>query len=185
MQRIIVTYGLIGGAILAAMLLVTVPFQDAIGFDRGAIIGYTTMVAAFLMVFVGVRNYRDHVAGGHITFGHAFLVGLAITGVITACYVVAWEFIFYFLSPDSVDKYVAYQLEQQRASGASEAEIATYARDMAAFVEMYRNPLVNIAITAIEPMPVGLVFTLVTAGITSRGGRRAADATDAGPATAR
>lgn len=184
MQKIVLTYGLIGGAILGAMLLVTVPFQDAIGFDRGAIIGYTTMVAAFLMVYVGVRSYRDTLAGGTITFGQAFLVGLAITGVITACYVVTWEFVFYYLSPDSVDKYVAYQLEQRRASGASEAEIATYARDMADFVEMYRNPLVNIAITALEPMPVGLVFTLVTAGVTSRG-RRSADAADAGPATAR
>lgn len=169
MQRIVLTYGLIGGAVLSAMLLVTIPFQDAIGFDRGAIIGYTTMVAAFLMVFVGVRTYRDTLSGGTITFGRAFMVGLAITAVTTACYVVTWEVIFYYLSPDFMEKYVAYAAEQKRAAGASEAELAAQAREMAGFMEMYRNPLVNIAITALEPLPVGLVFTFISAGVLSRG----------------
>jgi len=36
------------------------------------------MVVAFLMVFFGVRSYRDNVAGGSVTFGHAFAVGLAV-----------------------------------------------------------------------------------------------------------
>ena len=39
---------------------------------------------------------------------------------------------------------------------------------MAEFKEMYKNPLVNIALTFLEPLPVGLVFTLVTAGVLSR-----------------
>jgi hypothetical protein len=33
---------------------------------------------------------------------------------------------------------------------------------------MYKNPLVNIAFTFLEPLPVGIVFTLVTAGVMSR-----------------
>ena len=42
------------------------------------------------------------------------------------------------------------------------------AKEMADFGEMYQNPLVNVAFTAIEPLPVGLVFTLVTAGVFGR-----------------
>ena len=30
------------------------------------------------------------------------------------------------------------------------------------------NPLVNVAFTLLEPLPVGLVFTLVSAGVLSR-----------------
>ena len=37
MRRIVLTYGLRAGAILAAMMLVTIPFQDRIGFDYGMI----------------------------------------------------------------------------------------------------------------------------------------------------
>ncbi|MGE0041035.1 MAG: DUF4199 domain-containing protein [Vicinamibacterales bacterium] len=168
MQRIVLTYGLIAGAILAVMMLGVLPFQDQIGFDKGAVIGYTTMVVAFMMVYFGVQSYRDTVAGGQVTFGRAFLVGLLITGVATACYVVTWEVIYYGLAPDFGEKYAAYALEQARASGATEAELASKAREMAEFTTMYRNPLVNIAFTLLEPLPVGLVFTLVTAGIVSR-----------------
>ena len=51
MKKIVLTFGLIAGAILSAMMLLTLPFHDQIGFDKGYIIGYTTMVLAFLMVF--------------------------------------------------------------------------------------------------------------------------------------
>ncbi len=48
MKRIVLTFGLIAGGILSAMMLLTVPFMDSIGFEKGAIIGYTSMVLAFL-----------------------------------------------------------------------------------------------------------------------------------------
>jgi hypothetical protein len=173
MRKIVLTFGLIAGAILSAMMLLTLPFLDRIGFDQGEIIGYTTMVLAFLMVFFGVRSYRDHVAGGSVTFGRALTVGLLITAVASACYVATWELVYYKLAPDFGEKYAAYSLEKTRQSGASEAEIAREVERMAKFQEMYRNPLVNIGITFLEPLPVGIVFTLVTAGVLSRR-RRAA-----------
>ncbi len=168
MRKIVVTYGLIAGAILSAMMLATVPFMERIGFDRGAIIGYTTMVAAFLMVFFGVRSYRDNVAGGRISFGRAFKVGLLITAIATVCYVATWQLIYYQFTPDFADKYAAYAIEKARGAGATDAQLAAKVTEMAEFKEMYRNPLVNIGFTFLEPLPVGLLFTLVTAGVLSR-----------------
>ncbi len=168
MRKIVLTFGLIAGAILSVMMLVTIPFQDQIGLDKGTIIGYTTMVLAFLMVFFGVKSYRDNVAGGSVSFGRAFLVGILITLVASVCYVATWQVIYYKIAPDFMDKYSAYAMEQAKASGATEAQIATQKKDMDEFMEMYKNPLVNIAFTFIEPLPVGIVFTLVTAGVLSR-----------------
>lgn len=168
MQRIVLTFGLIGGVVIAVMMALTLPLQDQIGFDRGAIVGYTTMVLAFLMVYFGVRSYRDSVAGGALTFGRAFTVGLLITGVITVCYVVTWQVMYYGFMPDFIDKYTAFALEKARLSGASESELATQAKKLAEFATMYKNPLVNIAFSFLEPLPVGLVFTLVTAGVLGR-----------------
>lgn len=175
MRKIVLTFGLIAGAILSAMMLIALAFQDQIGFDRGAVVGYTSMVLAFLMVFFGVRSYRDNVAGGRVTFGRAFTVGLLITVVASICYVATWEVIFYRLAPDFTDKYAAHTIEKAKASGATEAQIAETTRQMMAFKEMYRNPLVNVALTLLEPLPMGLLFTLVTAGVLSRK-RRTADA---------
>src|SRR5688500_17636587 len=94
MKKIVLTYGFIGGAMLVAMFLLTIPFHDQIGFDRGIYVGYTTMVVAFLMVYFGVVSYRDNVAGGTISFGQAFKVGVVISLIIMTCYVAAWQVIY-------------------------------------------------------------------------------------------
>lgn len=168
MRKIVLTFGLIAGAILSVMMLITMSFHDQIGFDRGLVIGYTTMVLAFLMVFFGVRSYRDNVAGGQVSFGRAFKVGFLIMALATVCYVATWELIAYRLAPDVMEKYAAHTLERARQSGASEAQIAVQQKKMAEFAQAYRNPLVNIAYTTLEPLPVGLLFTLVSAGLLSR-----------------
>jgi Protein of unknown function (DUF4199) len=173
MRKHVLTFGLIAGAILSAMMLISLLFQDQIGFDRGMIVGYTSMVLAFLMVFFGVKSYRDNVAGGSVTFGRAFTVGLLITLLASACYVATWEVISYRLAPDFMDKYAAYTIEKAKRSGATQAQIEARTQEMERFEEMYKNPLINIAFTLLEPLPVGIVFTLVTAGVLSRK-RRAA-----------
>ena len=168
MRKIVLTFGLIAGGILSVMMLISMSFVDRIGFEKGEVIGYTTMVLAFLMVFFGVKSYRDHVAGGTVTFGRAFKVGLLITLVACVCYVATWQVIYYKLAPDFADKYAAYAVEKAREAGASDALVNRKMEEMARFRDMYRNPVVNAAITLIEPLPVGLVFTLVTAGVLSR-----------------
>lgn len=169
MRKIVLTFGLIAGAILVAvMLLVTIPFHDEIGFDTGLIIGYTAMVLAFLMIYFGVRTYRDNEAGGSVTFWGAFKVGALIMLIATACYVVTWEVYYFQFAPDFVDKWAASAIETARVAGATEAELAAKAQEMARFKVMYDNPLINIAYTTLEPLPVGLLFTLLTAWGLSR-----------------
>jgi Protein of unknown function (DUF4199) len=168
MRKIVLTFGLIAGAILSVTMFVALQFQDEIGFDRGAVVGYTSMVLAFLMVFFGVKSYRDNVAGGSVTFGGALKAGLLITLVATVCYVATWQVIYYRFAPDFIDKYAAYVMDQARKSGATDVQLAEQQKKMADFKEMYKNPLVNIAFTALEPSPVAVVFTLVSAGVLSR-----------------
>lgn len=175
MKRIVLTFGLIAGAILSVMMLIQMSFIERIGFERGMVIGYTTMVLAFLLIFFGIRSYRDNVAGGRVGFGRATAVGLLIMLVASACYVATWEFVYFRMMPDFADKYAAHAIEKARAEGAPASEIDALTRDMDSFRTEYRKPLVNIAYTFLEPLPVGLVMTLVSAGILRRGRRRESD----------
>ncbi|HEX8245458.1 MAG TPA: DUF4199 domain-containing protein [Longimicrobium sp.] len=168
MKRTVWTFGLIAGGILSAMMLLTIPFIDRIGFDRGEVIGYTSMVLAFLLVFFGIRSYRDNVAGGAVSFGRALVVGLLIVLVASACYVATWELIYFTVAPDFLTRYMAYAADQARASGASPAEVQQKIAEMQQFAKLYQNPLMNAAFTFLEPLPVGLVFALVSAGVLSR-----------------
>ena len=169
MRKIVLTFGLIAGAMLSVVMLISMAFHDQIGFDwRGYVVGYTSMVLAFLMVYFGVRSYRDTVAGGTIRFGKAFGVGLMIAAVASVCYVATWEVIYFGFMPDFADKYAAHAVDKARQAGATDAQIAETVKKMNDFKESYRNPLVNIAWTFLEPLPVGLIFTLVSAGVLSR-----------------
>src|SRR5687767_2395792 len=114
MKKTVLTFGLIAGGILSLMMAITMPFHDQIGFDRGEIIGYTTMIAAFLLIFFGIRSYRDNVAGGSVSFGRAFKVGALIALVASVCYVATWEVIYFNFAPDFMGKYQAHLLEKAR-----------------------------------------------------------------------
>ena len=124
MRKVVLTFGLLAGAVLSATMLVALRFHEQIGFDRGALVGYSSMVVAFLMIYFGVRSYRDTVAGGHVGFGRALAVGLLITLVATSCYVATWQVVYYGFMPDFMEKYAAYALERARAAGASAEELA-------------------------------------------------------------
>jgi hypothetical protein len=176
MKRIVLTFGFIAGGILSVMMLLTLPFMHKIGLERAMVIGYTSMVLGFLMVYFGVRAYRDTVGNGRVGFGRAFAVGILITLLGSACYVATWEVIYNTMMPNFADDYAATVLKEARASGASEQQIAAKTRELAEFKEMYANPVMNVAMTFLEPLPVGLLLTLVSAGVLSRKRRYTPDA---------
>jgi hypothetical protein len=165
MKKTVLTFGLISGAVSAATMLATVPFAETIGWEKGEILGYTMIVLSGLMVFFGVRSYRENVGGGRLTFGRGVAVGVLITLISSACYVGAWEFVYYRLMPDFADKYAAHMVEHAKASGASQQKVEETAQKAKDFKKMYANPAINVAMTFMEVFPIGLVVTLLSAGI--------------------
>ena len=164
MKRIVLTFGLIAGAIMSAMMGITMPFHDRISPNNGMVIGYTTMVLAFLLVFFGIRSYRDTVGGGRISFGRALGVGLLIMLIASACYVVTWEIIYFNFLPDFGEKYAAHAVESLRNSGKPPEQIQQEIEQMTKMMTLYKNNIFfNLAITFSEPLPVGLVMTLISA----------------------
>lgn len=165
MKKVVLTFGSIAGAISALLMGITTVFADRIGFDKGEYIGYTTIVLASLLIFFGVKAYRDNELGGTITFGRALGVGLGIALISAVCYVVAWEVMYYLFMPDFMDKYGAYLLAKLKARNASQGEITTQMEAVARMKVMYANPLWNAAMTILEPLPINLLVTLASAAI--------------------
>lgn len=165
MRRIVLTFGLIAGAVMSAMMLITVPFHEQLGDGTGMALGYTAMVLASVLIYVGIRQHRDVVLGGSISYWQGLKVGLLISAVAVACYVITWQVIYYGWFPDFAEVYGAEAVRRLQESGASAAEIAETTAEMQRFAELYKNPLVNIAFTILEPLPVVLLFSLVSAGL--------------------
>src|ERR1700749_2626560 len=109
MRKTILRFGLASSAILVALSAAMLPCMNGtVDFEHGEVLGYSTMVLAFLMVFFGVKSYRDNIAGGAIGFGKAFQVGIGITLITCAVYVIAWEITYFNFMPDFLDKYNAH-----------------------------------------------------------------------------
>ena len=168
MRKIIVTFGLISGALSSLVMIALVTFGNRIGFDRGAVIGNASIVLSFLMVFFGIQTYRDNIGNGQITFLKAFAVGLSITLISCIFYVVTWEVIYYNFIPGFWDAYGVHLVEKLTASGASPAAIQAKLEQVRKYKELYKNPLFNAALTFIDPFPIGLGITLISALILRR-----------------
>jgi hypothetical protein len=165
MKRIVLIFGLISGVVSSGLMFLTLPFLESGTNDYGYAIGYTCILLSLLLVFFGIRSYRENVGKGSISFGRAFAIGILITVISCVFYVASWEVIYFNFMPDFVEKYTARTVAKMRQKGESDAAIAETRKKMAAMKVMLDNPATNAAMTFIEPFPVGLLVTLVSAAI--------------------
>ena len=165
MTKVVLTFGLLSGAVAAIMMFLTLPFAERIGFDRAVYVGYTVIVISMLFVYFGVRSYRDNVLGGQVSFGKAFTAGVLITLISSVCYVAAWLVMYYGFMPDFAAQYAAHLVEQARVSGASPAEIDAAIKQGEQAKEWLANPLINAAVSFTEPLPVGLLVAVISAAV--------------------
>lgn len=171
MKKNIIIYGLIAGLIVSSIMLLSVNFishHEDVDYNTSLFIGYASMLIAFSLVFVGIRNYRDKYNGGVISFGKAFTIGILIVLIASTIYVLAWLIDYYFFIPDFMEKYSAHMLDELKASGASQVKIDEQTKEMANFSEMYKNPFFNAMMTYAEILPVGLIVTLISSLILKR-----------------
>jgi len=161
MKKTVLTFGLISGAVMTAMMFATLPFTDSPWLQsHSMVIGYTTMVLSFMLVFFGIRSYRENLGGGTITFGRAFAVGILITLISSVLYVITWE-IMYFGIPSFGERFMTMCVAHIKNSGASPEAIQTQLNQL----KYLDNPFINAAMTFTEPFPVGLIITLISAAI--------------------
>ena len=168
MKKVVLTFGIISGLIMSAMFVITIPFHDAMSMETGLVIGYASMLAASLLIYFGIRSYRDNVAGGRVGFGRAFAVGILIATVSGVLYVATWEIVYPRFMPDYFEKYQEHQLEEARQKGATPAEIEALRQKTERDIATYTHPVWSKLIVFLEPLPVGLVVTLISAWMLSR-----------------
>ena len=173
MRKIVLVFGLISGIIVSVLMYMMLPAQgEKMNFDRGMITGYITMIIALSTIFFGVKNYRDKVNAGHVNFGKAFLIGLYISLIASAFYVVTWELYFRTAGSSFMADYTQYTLGKMKSNGSSDAEVLKEAKEMKTMWEAYQNPGVRYFMTAFEILPVGIVVSLICAAILKRPKRK-------------
>lgn len=84
------------------------------------------------------------------------------------CYGVVWAIVYANFMPDFADKYGAFMIDKVKASGGSAEKIAEVTTQAAEMKRLMDNPLTNAAMAFLEPFPVGILASLISAGILRR-----------------
>ena len=166
MIRTILSYCVLAGAIVAVPLFgMVLLMADQPPPAWGMAIGYALMLIAFSTVFIAIKRRRDVEGGGVIRFWPALGLGLGISLVASLFYVIAWEAALAVSGADFIAQYARSTIEAERAAGASAAELARLSAEMAKLQQDYRDPLFRVPLTLLEILPVGVLASLVSAGL--------------------
>lgn len=158
MNKIVLKNGLFGSSIVTALLLsVTFYMKANPEKEVSMFFGFAGMLVAFIFVVLGVKQQRD-TNNGFISLGKAFLTGFWITLIISTIYVIVWLIIFYNFFPNFAEHYTDMAIAK-----ASPDEVAQVTEEMNSFKEMYKNPIMVILLTYMEILPLGIVFSLISA----------------------
>ena len=168
MIALILRYGIVAGLIVATPMvwrMLAAHAGDTHEPVAGMLVGYATMLVALTAVFLGVKHYRDKVLGGVIRFLPALGIGLAISALASLIYAIGWEISIANSSFDFIAFYKNLMIESARAKNPSPEVLAKAIADANSFATMYANPLYRFPLTFIEMFPVGLLVSLISAGI--------------------
>jgi hypothetical protein len=166
MLKRILTFGVLAG------LIVGVPeFAMSVAMDHhpplanSLVIGYLIMLVALSAIFAAIKRYRDVELGGVIGFWPAFGLGLGISVVAGIFYVLSWEAAMAVTHMDFAGGYAKMMIAQQQAKGVSGEALAKFIAEMDAWKVQYANPLYRLPMTFAEIFPVGVLVSLVSAGL--------------------
>lgn len=170
MKKQIWTYGISIGISVAVLMYISfkIWMGDNPDFSMSEIAGYSSMLLSFALLFIGIKQYRDKQLGGYISFKKAFLMGLYMTLIASAIYVIGWMIYSSSNMTDFMDQYTSHMLDKMAKEGANNAEIEAKKEEMAYYAELYKNPFWKAVMTFVEIFPVGLIISLISALILKR-----------------
>jgi hypothetical protein len=166
MFKKILSYGTVAGLIVGTELsVVTITMNGHVQGAWGYALGYATMLVALSAIFIAIKRHRDIDLGGVIKFWPAFGLGVGISIVAGILYVAAWEVAQSVTHMDFAGSYAKSMIQDQVAKGVNGEALAKFTAEMERFKTQYADPLYRLPMTFAEIFPVGLLVSLVSAGL--------------------
>ena len=173
MKKVVLTFGLIAGVVIAALVWVVAWLceSDLIAFERMEFVGYASMLIALSMVFFGIKSYRDNYSNGKITFWKGVQVGLLISliaGVLYFFGALSYNLANPGFQARFIEKYTQFTVGKLQAEGAPQEKIDSARAEIELMEKLFENPLFFFAIAMVEILPVGIIVTLISAALLRR-----------------
>ena len=167
MKSTVLKFGVYSSILLIIFFGISFLLEDVMNFSTSEIFGYVTIVLALSFVYFGIRNYRDAINKGAVSFGKGLKIGVLITllsaitfGLINVVYTEV-------INPEFTAEYYEYSIKKHRESLPSEALKAKLI-ELESQKDLFKNPLVNFAIMGLTVFIIGFIISLISGFILQR-----------------
>jgi len=161
MKKIIIRYGTYSALTLIVLFGLTFLFGKNLDFGASEKIGYASMFIGMIFVYLGIREYRETVGEGKISFWQAVKVGLLIVTIPSIAFGVLDVIYVTIINPDFVDNFYNYSLAEMKTN-LSAAEYEVKAKEMESQREMFSNPFFQFVIMGLTVFLVGVVASFIS-----------------------
>jgi hypothetical protein len=161
MKSTIIKFGMYSSILLIILFGISFLFEGAMDFSTSEIFGYLTIVLSLSFVYFGIRNYRDAINQGTVSFGKALKVGVLITLLASITFGLINVVYTEIINPEFTAEYYEYSIEKYRESLPEEA-FKTKLIELESQKDLFKNPLVNFVIMGLTVFIIGFIISLIS-----------------------
>jgi Protein of unknown function (DUF4199) len=124
--------------------------------------GYLTMLLAMIFVFMGIRQYRDRVNSGSLSFVQGLKIGILIV-LIPAVFFGLFDVLFTeVLQPGWKETYYTHYIDKLRVNTPPD-KLAAALKKANDEKEMFANPVFQFLLMSATVFIIGLMVTIISA----------------------
>jgi len=159
MKNPIIRNGVYSG--LTMFVLFAIAYFIGGDFGMQEIIGYLSILISLIFVFLGIKQYRDEIGNGNITFGKAMQVGLLIVLIPSIVFGLYNLIYIEYIDPNFIENYYADALAKMKDSLPPE-EFSIKAVEIEAEKEAFGSPTVQFGAMAATVFLMGVVVSIIS-----------------------
>jgi hypothetical protein len=161
MQRTVWRYGGFSVLIVAFYFFSTWLLFNSPNYTNQAILNWIGIVLSLIFVFVGIKDYRDRVNQGVLSFGEGMKVGILIVILPTLAFGLLDVLYVKYLDPAFFDKYYTYVVNQMQAKFPAN-EWAARLKKIQQRRSFFGNPTGQFVVMSLSVFVVGLIITAIS-----------------------
>lgn len=161
MKKIVIAYGLYAALTLVVLFGLTFLLGKGLHFKTAEQLGYASILLGMIFVYLGIREYREKVGGGKVSFWQAVKVGLLIASIPSVAFGLFDVIYVTFIDPGAIDHFYNENLAELKAS-LPPVEYEIKAAKMESQREMFSNPFFQFVIMGLTVFLIGVVASLIS-----------------------
>ncbi|MFK7771429.1 MAG: DUF4199 domain-containing protein [Saprospiraceae bacterium] len=164
MKKIILRYGIYSSLTLVVLFGLTFLFGKNLDFGASEKLGYASILIGMIFVYLGIREYREKIGMGKISFWKAVKVGLLIVSIPSIVFGLIDVIYVTFIDPDFIENFYNHSLAELKTSlPAAEYEIK--AAEMESQRAMFSNVFFQFIVMGLTVFLIGIVASFVSSFI--------------------